>query len=482
MDVLYNRLCQLIKQYNPEELDKIAKAYLFAYRLHMDQKRDSGEPYIIHPLTVACYLASFHADSDTVCAGLLHDLVEDTNLIIEDIQYFFNDNIATLVDGVTKLSKIDFYTKEELNNANMHKLLSSMLNDIRIIFIKLVDRLHNMETLNYKNLAKQKEKASETLTIFVPLASFIGAYELKNKLEDLSLKYLNPHAYEMASQAKKNYERKHYVNRLEMINLINNELQKHHIEAQIEFNHKNIYSYYKKILNDQDLSDCHELLGIKIIVDRLEECYQVLGIIHQKFHCLDQEFRDFICNPRTNKYQSIHTSIFGVNHQIYQIRIRTKEMDQIAAYGLGAYWDQFHNDAIKKMQANLVNEYQFFQTLSAIDQNITNDYEFIQQVKKEILNTNIYVYNEQGDKVEFAIGSTIVDYIVRELKEDFIKTAAVLVNGKLVDSSYQLQYQDRINILTSDYCDEIDPNWEKNATSYPAQKLIREHSKIRNLE
>ncbi len=477
MDILYDQLCQLIKQYNPDELDKIAKAYLFAYRLHIDQKRDSAEPYIIHPLTVACYLARFHADSDTVCAGLLHDLVEDTSIIIEDLQYYFNNDIATLVEGVTKLSKMDFYSKEELNNANMHKLLSSMLKDIRIIIIKLADRLHNMKTLNYKNPAKQKEKASETLTIFVPLASFIGAYEIKNELEDLSLKYLNENAYQMAYLAKKDYEYHNFVNRLEMINLIDTELQKHHIEAQIEINEKNIYSYYKKIVNNQDLKDCHELLSIKIIVDSLDKCYQALGIIHQKFHCIDQEFRDFICNPRTNKYQSIHTSIYGVNNQIYQIRIRTKEMDQIAAYGLGAYWDQFHNDAVKQMQANLVNEYQFFQTLSTIDQNITNDYEFIQQVKKEILNDNIYVYNEQGDKVEFALGSTVVDYIVRELKKDFVKTVAVSVNGKLVDFSYQLRYQDRINILTSDYCDEVDPSWEKYATSFPARKLIKEYGK-----
>ena len=318
-------LLNLVKSYNPDEVEIIKRAYYYADNLHSGQKRQSGDPYIIHPLNVAYILASMHADRDTICAGLLHDTLEDTHVTKEDISHDFNPEIASLVDGVTKISKLNFSTKQEQNVANTRKIITGITSDVRIIIIKLADRLHNMRTLEYKTEFKQKENSLETMDIFVPLAYYIGAYRIKSELEDLSFRYLKPDIY--MSLLDKN----------------------------------------KRLHEGEKLSDIHDLFSLKIMVDEIDDCYRGLRYVHSLYHPINSKFKDYICNPKTNMYSSLHTTVFGPEGRLIQTQIRTFDMDKIASFGLTAYFDINKGDARKVMQEDLKNKYQFFSSLLEIN-------------------------------------------------------------------------------------------------------------------
>ena len=408
--ITINDLLINLSEYNPDAISDVKKAYDYASYLHNGQVRQSGEPYISHPLNVAYILSEMHADSDTVCAGLLHDTLEDTNIKKEDIAHDFNQNVANLVDGVTKLAKMNFSSKQDQNYANTRKIITGITDDVRIIIIKLADRLHNMRTLEFKSEFKQKENSLETMEIFAPLAYYIGAYRIKAELEDLSLKYLKPDVYKRIGEKKIKLEEASGDILKEMLYKIETLLNDRNIPNEIKVRTKNIYGIYKRLSEGHKLSDIHDLLALKIMVDEIENCYIGLYLVHSKYKPINDKFKDYICNPKTNMYRSLHTTVFGPEDRLVQTQIRTFDMDKIASFGLTAYWDIEKGKARDVMQDDLKQKYQFFKSLIEINSIFGDNQQFVNQVKNELFANKIYVYTTKGDIIELPIGSTIIDY------------------------------------------------------------------------
>ena len=467
------RLIKEVEKYNKEDIEKIKKAYEFADFLHKKQYRQSGEPYITHPLNVALILAKMNADSDTISAALLHDTLEDTNATKEDIEYYFNSEVANLVDGVTKISKMNFSSKKEQNLANTRKIITGITNDVRIIIIKLADRLHNMRTLEYKSKFKQKENSIETMEIFVPLAYYIGAYKIKSELEDISLRYLKPEIYRELEYKKIKIEEESTTILEEMLEKIEKVLNNKEIPNEIKLRTKNIYGIYKKIRMGNRLTDIHDLLALKIMVDNIENCYRVLGYVHNEYHPINSKFKDYICNPKTNMYRSLHTTVFGPEERLVQAQIRTFSMDKIATHGLTAYWDINKDGARDKMQKDLRNKFQFFKSLTEINEMFRDNQEFITQVKVELLSEKVYVYTSSGDIIELPVGSTPIDFAYK-INENIGNTMiGAYVNDENVPIDYKLVSKDRVRILTDELSDGPDENWiEKAKTSLAKQKIL----------
>ena len=331
-------LIKKVELYDEEAIDIITKAYNVANEAHLGQVRQSGEPYISHPLSVAYILASMNADSDTICAGLLHDTIEDTKITKEDIKKEFNEDVANLVDGVTKISKLNFSSATDMDLANTRKIITSITEDVRIIIIKIADRLHNMRTLEFKSEFKQKKISLETLELFVPLAYYIGAYNIKREMEDIALKYLKPELYKEIEEKRSSIVDKCQDSLEDMLEKISFMLEEKKIHNSMRIRIKNIYGIYKKMQDNYKISDIHDLLSIKVMVNSIEECYQVLGLVHSKYSPINEKFKDYIFNSKTNMYRSLHTTVFGENDKIVQIQIKTFEMDNIAENGLTAYW------------------------------------------------------------------------------------------------------------------------------------------------
>ncbi len=476
-NIILNNLIQKIREYNPTEEKIIMKAYEYAYNLHNGQVRQSGEPYIMHPLNVAYILADMHADKDTICAGLLHDTLEDTNITKEDIAHDFNQNIANLVNGVTKISKMNFSSKHAQNMANTRKIITSITEDVRIIIIKLADRLHNMRTLEFKSEFKQKENALETMEIFVPLAYYIGAYRIKSELEDLSLRYLKPDMYKKIEDRKSRLEEESNKCLQEMLFKIQSLLNDKNIPNEIKVRTKNIYGIYKRLNEGQRLFDIHDLLSLKIMVDEVANCYYVLGMIHQEYHPINDKFKDYICNPKTNMYQSLHTTVFGPDDRLVQTQIRTFDMDKVASFGLTAYWDIKKGNARYEMQKDLKGKFQFFKSLTEINSMFGDNQEFVSQVKTELFSDRIYVYTTKGDIIELPKGSTPIDFAYK-LSTDIGNTmVGAFVNDEYVPVNYLLKNKDRVRIITDELSFGPREGWEDIAHTSYAKKMIREISK-----
>lgn len=465
-----------LRMYDEKEIEQIKKAYYYADYLHNGQFRQSGEKYITHPLNVAYILSELNADSNTICAGLLHDTIEDTKITKDDIANIFNDDIAKLVDGVTKLAKMNFSSKEDLNNANTRKIITSITTDVRIIIIKLADRLHNMRTLSFKSRFKQKENAIETMEIFVPLSYCIGAYRIKSELEDLSFRYLKPDIYKKTMEEKRKIE---YLSRScldEMYEKITCLLNTKNITNKIKVRTKNIYGIYKRLNEGKRLSDIHDLLALKVIVDEIDNCYMTLGLIHSLYHPINDRFKDYICNPKTNMYRSLHTTVFGVDEKLVQAQIRTFDMDKIASLGLTAYWTMQKN-ARYIMQKDLHEKFQFFKSLTEINSMFLNNQDFVHQVKKELFSDKVYVYTPKGDTIELPKGSTIIDFAYKIHTEIANHMIGVLVNDKNVEFNYVLQNKDRVRIITDSKFLGPDLNWFSIAHTSLAKKKIKEFKK-----
>ncbi len=471
-------LINLLEEYNPEEIGFVKKAYEYAEDLHSGQFRQSGEPYISHPLNVAYILAELHADRDTVCAGLLHDTLEDTEISKEDIAHDFNQDIANLVAGVTKLAKMNFSSKQEQNYANTRKIITGITEDVRIIIIKLADRLHNMRTLQFKSRFKQEENALETMEIFVPLAYYIGAYRIKSELEDLSLQYLRPDMYEKIKEKKLRVEEDSADCLKEMLSTIRNFLSDRRIPNEIKVRTKNIYGIYKRLNEGHKISDIHDLLSIKIMVDEIDNCYRTLGIIHSIYHPVNGKFKDYICNPKTNMYQSLHTTVFGPEDRLVQTQIRTFEMDKIASFGLTAYWDAEKGNARVVMQQDLKDKFQFFNSLLEMDAMFGDNQEFVRQVKSELFADKIYAYTTKGEILELPKGSTPIDFAY-QLSTDIGNTmVGAFVNDEVVPIDYTLQNKDRVRIITDDLSFGSRDDWESKAHTSLAKRKIREFNRI----
>ena len=477
MNITLNDLINNLKTYNEEEVEIVTKAYYYALNLHDGQFRQSGEPYISHPLNVAYILTDMHADRDTICAGLLHDTLEDTNISKEDIAHDFNQNIANLVDGVTKLSKMNFSSKQDQNYANTRKIITGITEDVRIIIIKLADRLHNMRTLEFKSEFKQKENALETMEIFVPLAYYIGAYRIKSELEDLSFKYLKPDVYKTIKekQSKVKNDSEECLN--EMLYNIKRVLDDKNIPNEIKIRTKNIYGIYRRLSDGHKLSDIHDLLALKIMVDEVENCYRTLYLIHSKYHPINDKFKDYICNPKTNMYSSLHTTVFGPDDRLVQTQIRTFAMDKIASFGLTAYWDEEKGKARDVMQKDLKEKFQFFKSLTEINSMFCDNQEFVNQVKNELFAGRIYVYTTKGDIIELPKGSTPIDFAYKIDTNIGNTMVGVFVNDKFVPVDYVLHNKDRVRIITDELSYGPREDWIDKAQTSLAKKKIREFNR-----
>lgn len=477
-EVSYNDLMNNVRNYieNEKSLDMISKAFWCANKMHEGQKRQSGEDYIVHPLSVAFILSQMKADSDTICAALLHDTIEDTSMNKEKIANEFNQTIANLVDGVTKISKMNFSSKQQQVATNTRKIITSLEKDVRIIIIKLADRLHNMRTLEYKSEFKQKENALETMEIFSPLAYYLGAYQIKSELEDLSLYYLRKDYYNyisnQLSQLKDNLDSVMY----ETLEQIGNTLADNNIPFKHKQRIKSIYGLYKQLIKGKKVIDVHDLIAIKIMVSDINDCFRTLGYVHSVYPPINSKFKDYIFNPKTNMYQSLHTTVFGPSDRLVQIQIRTHDMDKIDTYGLPAYWDLHKNDAEDTMQKDLKNKYQFFKSITELNSIISDNAEFVNRVKRELLSTTIYVYTPKGDIIELPKGSTAIDFAYKLNPNIGNTMIGVIVNDEKESVDYILQNKDRIKILT-DPVSAPHIEWQDKAKTLKAKQLIKQFSK-----
>ena len=434
-DLTIEKLMDKIKTYitDEKELSVIDKAYKYAYEKHFGQKRLTGEEYIIHPLNVTYILTRISADYETLSAALLHDVVEDCGVSVNEIEEYFGHNIAILVDGVTKINKLNLSGTTEALINNQRKILVGLSEDVRVIIIKLADRLNNMQTLFVHSEKKQKEPARETLDILTPIADRLGINNIKQDLEELCLRYLKPGEYydivEKLNATKA--ERDNSV--AKMIENVSDLLNKHDIKHEIFGRSKSIYSIYKKLEKGKRFSEIYDLLALRILVDTEQDCYQALGIIHSKFRPKPKRFKDYIAMPKTNMYQSLHTTVFGVDGQLYEIQIRTYEMDRVAEYGIASHWSYKEKGSVKAvMQNEMEQKLQFFRAIMDLKKEQENPEDFVNTVKEEVFHNTIYVFTPLGDVIELPNGSTPVDFAYKVHTNVGDKTVGAIVNSNMI--------------------------------------------------
>lgn len=462
--------------HNEDNLNLIKKAYDVAKKKHEGQFRKSGDPYIQHPVEVAYILATLHAGPDTIVAGLLHDVLEDTDMSKEEMAATFNKDVAEIVDGVTKISKLKYMTKEKALAHNHEKLLLAMAKDIRVILVKIADRLHNMRTIQFHSEEKQKRIAQETLDLYAPLAHRLGMYRIKAELEDLSFKALEPEKYaEIAKEISfKKTERDEDVEK--MISTVKGLLEKNHINHyDIKGRVKNIYSIYKKIITkNKTIDDIYDLLALRVIVDSVEQCYHVLGIIHGIWTPLPMRFKDYIAVPKPNMYQSLHTTVVGPAGKIYEIQIRTYEMDQIAEFGVAAHWAYKENVEYshEKEQLEIVNKLKWYKDLTTYVENSATE-DPLDSIIEDIFSANVYIFTPKGDVYDFPAGSMPLDFAYRIHSDIGNKTVGAIVNGKIVPLSYKLKTGDVVEIKTNKACTGPTSEWLKLAKTSHAKTKIK---------
>ena len=457
-----------------EDLILVKKSYDMASVAHSHQLRDSGELFITHPLAVASILADWKADRNTICAAILHDIVEDTNITLKEIENLFGETVASLVDGVTKLTSMNFSSKLDNKNANMRKIITSFRKDVRIILIKLADRLHNMRTLEYKDPKKRKIKALETMDLYVPLAYFIGAYNVKSELEDKSFKFLMPEIYQDTFILRKNVLTNADLAIEEMSHEIGTTLTDNDIPNDIKLHIKNIYGVHKRILEKEDKNNIHDLISFQVIVNEVMDCYLSLGYIHHLYRPICEEFKDYISSPKTNMYSSLNTTVFGLDSTIMQSHIRTRKMHLIDTLGIGAYWQLKGKGSEEMMQVDIQNKYQFYKSLTEIDEAYFNNQEFIDQVNRELLGKKIYVYDSKGNSIELPVGSTIIDFIYKTCPDNAQNVKEASVNENVVPYDYVLNNSDRVNLTLNRNVTYLDSSWLENAHITLAKRKILE--------
>ena len=457
-----------------EDLDIIKEAYYYAEAKHDGQLRKSGEEYIVHPLSTAIILSEIYADKDTICAGLLHDVIEDCDTTKQDIAEHFGDEIASLVDGVTKISKIRFSTENEALIEYYKKIIVGMSEDVRVIIIKLADRLHNMRTLWALSLENQKKIAKETLEILTPIAHHLGIYKIKSELEDLSLRYLKPDVfYDIAEKLNNTkLERDQVVG--DMLSTVQELLNAHNIPHQIKGRSKSIYSIYKKLGKGKKFSDIYDLLALRVLVDTEQECYSALGIIHSKYRPIPKRFKDYIAMPKPNGYQSLHTTVFGIDGYLFEIQIRTYSMDEVAENGIASHWAYKENKTLSEgVRTSTEAKLEFFKSIIELNDEKMSSEDFVNSVKNEILNNNIYVFTPKGDVFELPEGSTPIDFAYRIHTRVGETTTGALVNNNMVPLSYKLQSNDIVKIITNKNSPGPSKEWLNIVASTQAKNKIR---------
>ena len=446
LDDLINR----VKSYNPgADEGLIRRAYDYSAHMHRDQKRMSGEPYVIHPLNVALIIAQLKLDVPSIVTGLLHDVVEDTGTSLVEVQNLFGAEVATLVDGVTKVSKITFQSREEKQAENFRKMIIAMAQDIRVVLIKLADRLHNMRTLDHLAPDRQVEISRETLEIYAPLAHRMGIYWLKSELEDAALRYLDPAGYQMlkAFVAKTRVEREAYIKAV--IEILSQRLDESGVKANVTGRPKHFYSIYTKMQNEGlAFEEIYDVVAFRIIVDSVRGCYEALGVVHANWKPVPGRFKDYIALPKVNMYQSLHTTVIGPRGQRMEVQIRTHDMHRVAEEGIAAHWTYKEgNGALANHQTE---RFAWLRRLIEWQQNLKDPQEFLSTVKDDLFPEEVFVFTPKGDVLDFPRGATIVDFAYRIHSQVGNRLIGARVNGRMVPLRYKLESGDTVEVLTSE--------------------------------
>lgn len=467
---------------NKYSSENLKKAFLFAQNAHKNQKRKSGEPYIIHPVEVAKILIKLGMEETVVIAGLLHDVLEDTTIPPQEIEREFGKDVLSLVEAITKLEKLSFYPTEAYRAQNLRKMFIAMAKDIRVIIIKLADRLHNMQTLQYHEEEKQKRIAKETLEIYAPLAHRLGVWDIKWRLEDLAFRYLEPDKYHYVANkvAETRKEREKFIQ--SAIEIIKTELEKAGIKAEVTGRAKHLYSIYQKMIRKGiEIEEMYDLLGVRIIVNTEKECYEVLGIIHNLWRPVPGRFKDYIANKKSNNYQSLHTTVIAMDGKPLEVQIRTWEMHRIAEYGVAAHW--LYKEEIKRPDS-FEEKLSWLRQLLEWQKDLTDDQEFLESIKSDLFEREIYVFTPKGDVIALPQGSTPIDFAYAIHTEVGHRCRGAKVNGKMVPLNYTLHNGDIVEIITSkeegkpsrDWLNIVKTTQAKNKIKQYFKKLAREET------
>ena len=477
---LYKELIDKIKTYHPsDDFSMVEKAYKLAVEAHKEQKRKSGEPYIIHPLKVAYILAELELDMETITAGILHDIIEDTPYTYEDIAHLFSEEIAALVDGVTKLGKLSYTTKEEAQAENYRKMFLAMAKDIRVILIKLADRLHNMRTLNYMTPEKQREKAQETLDIYAPLAHRLGISKIRSEMEDLCFKYLNPDAYfDLAAKIqKKKEERDQFVQ--SMVQELQTKMNEAGIKGKVYGRTKHFFSIYKKMVNqNKTLDQIYDLFAIRALVDSVKDCYAV-GIVHTAYTPMPGRFKDYIAMPKPNMYQSLHNTLIGPHGQVFEVQIRTWEMHRTSEYGIAAHWKYKEgraNEKSSKAQKSEEAKLAWLRQIMEWQKDMSDNKEYLDTIKLDlnIYSTQVYAFTPQGDVIQLTKDSTPIDFAYMIHSAVGNKMVGARVNNKIVPLDHKIQNGDIVEIITSQNSKGPNRDWLAIVKTAQARTKIKQ--------
>ncbi len=459
---------------NELQIESIKNAYEFSKEIHEGEKRLDGNNFINHPLNVALILTNIEADYKTLIAALLHEVLNDKKTNIEELKKEFGEEIANLVNGITKINNLSFSTESEYTSNYYRKILVGLCEDVRVIFIKLSDRLHNMRTLWAVSEEKQKIKAKETLEILVPIAHRLGLYYFQSELENLSLKYYKPDIYNFILKTLNNtkIERDSAINKMK--EEISDLLNKNDIKHEIKGRSKSIYSIYQKMQKGRKFNEIYDILALRVFVNKKQQCYLALGLIHSKFKPVPKRFKDYIAMPKENMYQSLHTTVFGLDGNLFEIQIRTYEMNQIAEYGIASHWSYKENiNASKQFKNVMEQKLQMFRSLLELNNEELDREKFINNMKSEVFNDDLYVFTPAGDVIELPVGSTPIDFAYRVHSEIGEKMIGAIVNDNIVPLDYNLKDGDIVKINTSKNSKGPNREWLNIAKTAQAKNKIK---------
>ncbi len=465
------------KYYSEEDISLIKKAYELAYNAHIDQKRKSGEPYIVHPLSVAIILANLELDKESVAAGLLHDVIEDTIVTYDEVEREFGKEVAVIVDGVTKLGKLNYSSdKLEEQAENLRKMFLAMAKDIRVIMVKLADRLHNMRTLKYMKPEKQRYKAKETMDIYAPIAQRLGISKIKIELDDLALKYTEPEAYYKLVHEinEKKTERQKFVDNI--VNAVSKNMREADIKAAVTGRAKHFFSIYKKMLNkDKMLDQIYDMFAVRIIVDSVKDCYTALGVIHELYTPIPGRFKDYIAMPKENMYQSLHTTVIGKSGRPFEIQIRTADMHRIAEFGIAAHW-KYKEGGLNNVKGGEEEKLNWLRQILEWQQDMSDNKEFLSLLKSDLnlFNDNVYCFSPAGDVKTLPTGSCPIDFAYAVHSAVGNTMVGARINDKLVPIETKLNNGDIVEIITSQNSRGPSRDWIKVVKSTQAKNRINQ--------